>query len=54
MKRFISFLLAGWLCLTLAACGVNAPNGPKNETVTSHDGEPPPPPPPPPPGGGGG
>jgi hypothetical protein len=54
MKRFISFLLAGWLCLALATCGVNAPNQPHNETVTAHDDDPPPPPPPPPDGGGGG
>jgi len=57
MKKLISFLLAGWLCLSLVACGVDAPNGPQNETVIANTGTPnppPPPPPPPPPGGGGG
>jgi len=53
MKRFISFLLLGWLCLSLVACGVDAPNGPQNEIVTANSGDPPPPPPPPVGGGGG-
>ncbi len=53
MKRFISFILLGWLCLSLVACGIDAPNGPQKEAVTA-DTDPPPPPPPPPGGGGGG
>lgn len=52
MKRFILFIFLGWLCLSLVACGVDAPNGPEKAKVSSHDGELPPPPPPP--GGGGG
>jgi len=52
MKRFVSFILLGWLCLALVACGVDTPNGPEQAKVSSNDGELPPPPPPP--GGGGG
>lgn len=53
MKRFISFILLSWLCLSLMACSMDAPNGPQKEAVTA-DTDPPPPPPPPPNGGGGG
>lgn len=53
MKRFISFILLSWLCLSLVACGGDAPNGPaKLDTTTTNDGIGNPPPPPP--GGGGG
>lgn len=54
MKRLWLFLLLCTLCVALAGCGVEVPNGPEKAQVSSNDGELPPPPPPPPNGNGGG
>lgn len=52
MKRMLMFFLLLALCAAFIACGVDAPNAPKKDTVTAHDD--PPVQPPLPTGGSGG